>query len=187
MSDPRVPGDDELESRVREAFGRASPPAAPESLRRHVAALAERTDSPRRRPWFGSVPFAFAAVAVLVGASLVAAVLTTNRHSTTQGEEPLAPGATATRSMLTEAEAIEAARAGMAVEVPGIDDATVTGARRDRYANVVDTFANQRSPEPDADHPVWHIDFAPGPDRRGASVVVDAFDGTVLFWATHGG
>ena len=191
MTDDGTPRDPDLEEQLRAAFARADVPPAPATLVANARAIPERKTAGVRRGPFASLPFALATVAVLVTVGLVGAALSQGRHSTTQGEELLTPGLTATSSgsltLLTEAQAIAAARAGMAAEVPGIGDAPVVNARRDRYANAVDTFAYPRSPEPAADHPVWHIDFAPGPDRRGASVVLDAVDGTVLFAATYGG
>jgi hypothetical protein len=124
-----APTDEELEARLREAFGRAAPPSAPESLRTQAADLAQRTDGRGPRSWFGSLPFAFAAVAILVAASLVASVLTTSRHSTTQGEDDTSPAATASPTRTATPSAAPSASAPTAA-LPAL----VTGRYRSRTA-----------------------------------------------------
>jgi hypothetical protein len=88
------------------------------------------------------------------------------------------------QAVVTEAEAIAAAQIGVLRDLPQFRGATVTGAGLDRYANAIDTFAFRTEPEPDPDQPVWVVELsAPGSDET-ATVVVDATDGRVVFWAT---
>jgi hypothetical protein len=95
MTNDRTPTDPDLEEQLRAAFARTEPPTAPESLRESAREMSDRETVPVRRGPFASMPLAFAAVAVLVTVGLAGIALSQGRHSTTQGEELVSPGATA--------------------------------------------------------------------------------------------
>ena len=90
---PDAHANEALERRLRDAFRSAAPPSAPPELLAAVRTLDERPGLARSRSWFGRLPVAVGALAVLVAVAFTAALLSTGRHSTTQGEgDPSAVG-----------------------------------------------------------------------------------------------
>jgi len=88
MTDRLPPTDPELEVRLRDAFARQDPPAAPDSLRVTAERLADRPDEGRGLGgWFGVVPLAMAAAAIVVSVAFVGSLLAPVDPSTTKGDD----------------------------------------------------------------------------------------------------
>jgi hypothetical protein len=87
MTDSLPPSDPELEARLRDAFDRQNPPAAPDSLRATAERLADRPDERRAfGGWFGLVPLAMATAAIVVSVAFVGSLLAVD-PSTTKGDD----------------------------------------------------------------------------------------------------
>ena len=86
--------DEELETRLREAFARQRPPAAPEALVVAAERLATRTDERRGiGGWFRLVPLAMATAGIVVAVAFVGSLMAVD-PSTTKGDDvpPVSPG-----------------------------------------------------------------------------------------------
>ena len=88
MTDHLPPTDLELEARLRDAFARQDPPAAPDSLRTTAERLADRPDERGRLgDWFGLMPLAMATAAIVVSVAVVGSLLAPIDPSTTKGDD----------------------------------------------------------------------------------------------------